>query len=119
MPNKPPRDKPRRPRSGRPRALGDVLQRATTGSALAAIQQGAAGVDALRQKLLSQLPQARQPHVASAIAKPGEVVVFVDSAAWAGRLKLALAEVRPDLKPEAQDSDRLTVKVMPGGQFRR
>ena len=96
-----------------------MLQRATTGGTLAAIQASATGLDALRHKLLSQLPPGLAEHVASVIAKPGEVVVFADSAAWAARLKLSLAEQRPDLKPQAKDSDRITVKVMPGGQFRR
>jgi hypothetical protein len=119
MPNKPPRDKQLRPRTARPRTAGDLLQRVSAGGTLAAVRQSASGAPALRQRLLTQLPETLGSHIATVIVKPGEVVVFVDAAAWAARLKIALAERRPDLKPEAADESRITVRVMPTGAFRR
>jgi|GEM_PF-3623030 len=119
MPNKPPRDKARRYGKTRPVAAGQLLQGDATGLALAAIRQGAAAGAALRQRLLTQLPEVLHEHVTAAIAKPGELVVFVDAAVWAARLKLALAETPPQLAPEVPADARLTVRVMPGGQLRR
>ena len=116
MPKYPPRDKQTRPRRARPRPAGDILQRATQGDALAAIRLGAAGAEALRQRLLAQLPEDLREHVAAVIAKPGETVVFADAAAWAARLKIALAERAPDV---GTPGARMTVRVMPSGTFRR
>jgi hypothetical protein len=96
-----------------------MMQRGGPAGTLAAIQKAAAGADALRQRLRSQLPEALREHVASVIIRPGEVVVFADSAAWGSRIKLALAESRPDLAPEAAVTDRISVKMMPTGEFRR
>lgn len=42
--------------------------------------------------LRGQLPEGLRPHLLEVIEKADEWVLFVDSAAWAGRLKLALAE---------------------------
>ena len=86
---------------------------------MAAIRQGAAAGAELRQRLLLQLPEALREHVTAAIAKPGELVVFVDAAVWAARLKLALAETAPQLAPQVAADARITVRVMPGGQLRR
>ena len=119
MPKYPSRDKTRRPRVVRAKSSGELLQRITSGSALAAIQQSAVAIDALRQRLLAQLPEVLRAHVTGVIAKPGELVVFADSAAWASRLKLTLADAPPDLAPEVEATDRVTVRVMPTGEFRR
>ena len=119
MPKYPPRDKQTRPRRARPRPAGDILQRATQGDALAAIRLGADGAEALRIRLVAQLHEDLRPHVAAVIAKPGELVVFTDAAAWAARLKIALAESPPDLAPDVPVGSRVTVRVMPTGAFRR
>jgi hypothetical protein len=92
------------------------LQRATQGDALAAIRLGADGAEALRKRLVAQLPEELRAHVAAVIGKPGETVVFADAAAWAARLKLALAESPPDI---GAAGGRITVRVMPAGTFRR
>jgi hypothetical protein len=111
--------KPTRPRS-RPTAAGDLLQRTLRGDTLAAVQLGGGGAEALRLRLVAALPESLQPHVAAVIAKPGgEVVVFADAAAWAARLKLALAEAPPDLSPEVPPGAAFTVRVMPTGTLRR
>jgi hypothetical protein len=116
MPKYPPRDKQTGPRRARPRLAGDILQRATQGDALAAIRLGAQGAEVLRQRLLAQLPDGLREHVAAVIAKPDETVVFADAAAWAARLKLALAETPPDI---GTPGAKVTVRVMPAGGFRR
>ncbi|MEY4762858.1 MAG: hypothetical protein RLZZ200_2714 [Pseudomonadota bacterium] len=110
---------PRRPSRSRPIAAGDLLQRTLRGDTLAAVQLGAEGAEALRQRLQSQLPAELQAHVAAVIAKPGEIVVFADAATWAARLKLALAESPPDLSPAAAAGSPVKVRVMPTGSLRR
>ncbi|MEJ0098633.1 MAG: hypothetical protein WDO12_02335 [Pseudomonadota bacterium] len=52
-----------------------------------------------------------RPHVVDVVEKVGELIIFAESAAWAARLKLALAE-HPGLVPAAQ---RAVVKLAPRG----
>ncbi|MEP7312107.1 MAG: hypothetical protein ABI859_05970 [Pseudomonadota bacterium] len=83
------------------------------------MKQGAGELAALRARLIAQLPEPLRQQVVDVILKPGELVVFTESAAWAARLKLALAETPPQLPPELQAADRITVRLMPTGKFRR
>ena len=120
MPNKPPRNKQPRSRSGgRPRPAADVLRRGVSGGPLEAIRQAGALAQGLRERLLRQLPELLRGHVAGVIVKPGELVVFADAAAWAARLKIEFAEQRPELAPELPTDAKVTVRVMPTGEFRR
>lgn len=120
MSNLPPRSKSRRPQSAQ-----DLLSRVTQGMARVALTQGAATLEDLRQRLAAQLPPEVAPHVSAVIAKPAEgskaaeLVVFVDGAAWAARLKLLLAEQRPQLAPQVPADALIKVKVMPCGSPRR
>jgi hypothetical protein len=70
----------------------------------------AAGVAQLR--LL--LPEELRPHLVEVLEKPGELVLFTDSAAWAGRLKLAA----PGLATVAAGR-RQVVRIMPRSGFRK
>lgn len=102
----------------------DLLQRAgrkasVAGSVETAMKQGAGQLAALRERFAAQLPEPLRVQVMNVILKPGELVVFTESAAWAARLKLAIAEAPPSLQPELQAADRITVRVMPTGKFRR
>jgi hypothetical protein len=83
------------------------------------MKQGSGQLVALRERFAAQLPEPLRAQVVNVILKPGELVVFTESAAWAARLKLAVAEVPPALQPELQATDRITVRVMPTGRFRR
>jgi hypothetical protein len=89
------------------------------GSVETAMKQGAGDIAALRERLIAQLPETLRQQVVNVVLKPGELVVFTESAAWAARLKLAIAETPPVLLPELQIADRITVRLMPTGKFRR
>ncbi len=120
MSNRPPRNSSRRPQSAQ-----DVLSRVAQGMARVALTQGAAQIEDLRQRLVAQLPAELAAHVSAVICKPAqapaaaELVVFVDAAAWAARLKLLLAELPPQLTPQVPADATVKVKVMPGGSARR
>jgi hypothetical protein len=77
----------------------------------------------LLERLQESVPAELRLHIIEVILRPGELVVFTESAAWAGRLRLALAEVREEtLKstlPELAEHPKLTLRVQPRGGFRR
>jgi len=60
------------------------------------------------QRLQGALPPLLRSHLLEVIEKPGELVLFVESAAWAGRIRLSL----PELEPVAAGR-RLTVRLKP------
>jgi len=66
------------------------------------------------EKALLRVPESLRPRVVSAVDKPEELVIFMESAAWAGRLKLALAA-----DASHAGGARITVKVAPRGAGRR
>lgn len=66
------------------------------------------------ERLQGQLPPGQRTHLVEVIEKDGELVLFVDSAAWAGRIRLAL----PELAPVA-DGRRLTVRLKAMGRERK
>lgn len=111
MPKKPFRDNPRKRANrtiyGRPQSAGRVLQRIKTLADVAVSTPGAPPT-ALIEELRALIPAGLHAHVIGALAKPGEVVAFADSAAWAARLKLALADA-----PPRSDGRRVTVRVLP------
>jgi hypothetical protein len=65
------------------------------------------------EQFLQRLPEALRKHVIRVVEKGEEVVVLTDSAAWAARLKLVLAE-DPGLAGR-----RTSVKVAPPGAASR
>ena len=50
-------------------------------------------------------------HIVSAVPKSPELVVFADSAAWATRLRYALAALQPDIRARDAAISRMTVRV--------
>jgi hypothetical protein len=72
----------------------------------------------LRERLCSWLPAAAAAEVRDVLEKPGQVVVFTESAAWAARLKVAFVDVPAALLGDG-DSRKIIVRVMPAGGFRR
>jgi hypothetical protein len=61
------------------------------------------------KSLLSKLPEALRGHVVGVAERADELVILADSAAWAARLRLAVAEL-----PMA-GGRRMSVKLMPAG----
>ena len=84
-----------------------------------AVKQGAAGLEEARAWVCTFLPEELCGHVSHALERGGELTVFTESAAWAGRLTLALAELRNELAPRLPVEARLVVRVVPGGRYRR
>ena len=88
MPKKPTRNNPPGRRQRTVHSASTLLQRITQkagGSLPAPRLAGVATLEQLRQRL----PEELQPHLVEVLEKPGELVLFTDSAVWAGRLKLA------------------------------
>jgi hypothetical protein len=110
MPKKPPRNNRRNRAARTVQSAATVLQRLIPQRASAAVsfQKQVLG------KALLRVPESLRPRVVSAIDKPEELVIFMESAVWAGRLKLALAA---DTVPAG--GARITVKVAPQGAVRR
>jgi Dna[CI] antecedent, DciA len=100
-----------------------LLQRITRKSAISMPQMASTGTAGLLKRVQESVPAELRSHIFEVILRPGELVVFTESAAWAGRLRLALAEVREGALqaalPELSDHPKLTLRVQPQGGFRR
>jgi hypothetical protein len=104
MPKKTQRDNPTNHRRRTVQSAASVLGRL--------MPRAAPGISTANQPLEAVraiLPEALRMHVRQAVDKGDELVILADSAAWAARLRLALAE-RPLQPPR-----RTTVKVAPPG----
>lgn len=66
------------------------------------------------QRLRTALPEELRPHLLDVLEKTDGLVLFAGSAAWAGRLKLALPELA-----EAAGNRRLTVRLEARGRATR
>jgi hypothetical protein len=120
MHKSPRRDKPSGPRIRRVRAAAEVLGATrVTNDAQVAVAQGVEGLERSREWVCGLLPSELAAHVVQALERGGQLTVFTESAAWAGRLTLALGELRPQLAPRLAAEARITVRVMPGGAYRR
>jgi len=74
---------------------------------------GTGGPDGGLARVRALLPESLQFHLVQVLEKPDELVLLVDAAVWAGRLKLAL----PDLA-EVAAGRKLVVKLNPQGKAR-
>jgi predicted nucleic acid-binding Zn ribbon protein len=61
--------------------------------------------------LRATLPAPLAGHIVSAVPKSSELVVFADSAAWATRLRYALAALLPAISARDAAILRMTVRV--------
>jgi hypothetical protein len=85
MPKKPPRHNPQN-RDGRTvQSAATLLQRISRKMGAPPLQAG----QPLLERLRELLPAELRPHLLEILEKSGELVLFTDSAVWAGRLKLA------------------------------
>ena len=109
MPKKPRRDNLRR---GAPRTVQSAA------SVLDRVLRRVAPVISLRNQSLERVrglfPESLREHVVDVLEKPEELVIFAASAAWAARLKLALAE-----QSGPTEARRTTVKLAPRGATSR
>jgi Dna[CI] antecedent, DciA len=114
MPNKPPRNKQSAPRTRATLSAAALLQRITRKSAISMPQMASTGTAGLLKRLQESVPAELRSHIFEVILRPGELVVFTESAAWAGREGPLQATV-----PELADHPKLTLRVQPQGGFRR
>lgn len=109
MPKNPPRDNqrnrvPRTVQSG-PTILRRVMQR--SGMQIALGNQSV-------EPFLERLPESLRKHVIRVVPRGEDLVILTDSAAWAARLKLVLAQ-----DPALVDNRLTSVKVAPRGAANR
>lgn len=115
MPKKPPRNNPSRLHDRTVQSAASLLQRISRKAGGTLPSPGApAASDSLIQNLRSLLPDELRPHLIEVLEKPGELVLFTDSAVWAGRLKLAALELAG-----LAAGRRQVVRVMPREGFRK
>jgi hypothetical protein len=115
MPKKTTRNNPSHRNDRTVQSAASLLRRISqkAGGALPSPVTAAASVS-LIERLRMQLPDGLGLHLIEVLEKPGELVLFTDSAVWAGRLKLAA----PDLE-EIAAGRRQVVRVMPRDGYRR
>lgn len=90
MPKDTPRDNPRDRDKRTVQSAASLLRRISqkAGGAVPTLASPVAP-PALIEKLRALLPEELRPHLQQVLEKPGELVLFTESAVWAGRLKLA------------------------------
>ena len=97
-------------KSGNPTRLKDLLSRGAGG--LGRVLARASELEALTARVTAALPAAEAEHVVAVSAGEHGLVLTVDSAAWAARLRFMENEVReavgPDLAP-----GKFVVRVRP------
>jgi hypothetical protein len=130
MPNKPTRDKHKYGAKTKPRHVADVLQRllpqqvTQSGSSVprpsALPAPGAAASVATQWRALLQqsLEPELAPHISNVLAKPRELVVFTESAAWCTRLKLAVGRMTEVAQARDASIGKVQVRIMPRGAAR-
>jgi hypothetical protein len=106
MPKKPPHHNPGNRAVRTVQSAATLLQRISIQSGAVATTLGTDSVAIGR--LCSGLPETLRAHVVGCVEKVDELVLLVESAAWAGRVKLALADL-----PPREDPRKLSVRVMP------
>jgi hypothetical protein len=115
MPKKPPRNNPPNRNQRTVQSAASLLRRISQKAGGVVPPPGKAAVTiSLIGQLRALLPQELQPHLIEVLEKPGELVLFTDSAVWAGRLKLAAAVLA-----ELAAGRRQVVRVMPREGYRR
>lgn len=81
-------------------------------SGLRTLAREAAAAGELAALVRESLPEALRPHVVAAARRGDDVVVIVDSAAWAARVRYAGARVREQLEARGEAlAGRLRVRV--------
>lgn len=95
---------------GRPKSLKDLL----AGSSLSRIVEQAAETDVLTRRVQALLPPEVSPHVLGANLRERQLVVLVDAAVWAARVRFETAALRRGLSESHEVApDAISVKVRP------
>jgi hypothetical protein len=112
MPKKVPRNNPAAGSYRTVQSAAALLQRISrpVGGLPAPQMAQPAAVERWRQLL----PEELRPHLIEVMEKPGELVLFTDSAVWAGRLKLAASSLAT-----VAAGRRQVVRLIPRGGYRK
>ncbi len=96
----------------KPIRIGDVIHK--PGSGLARLIERAASMADLTQAVISALPDPLGTHVVAVNHRADTLVVLVDSAAWATRLRYLEGEIRSRLaRDQGIGIEKLVVRVAP------
>jgi hypothetical protein len=94
--------------------MGDVLQPllADLPAAVDKLARRAEAAVSLAEHVRAALPEALRPHVIAANRRGAELVVIVDSAAWAARVRYATRRLQTALAPAPETTfEKLRVRV--------
>jgi len=111
MPKKPPRNNPKARELRTVHTAGDsaaaLLQRISRRAQVVLPGGGGAGgAPSWLSRLQAALPAEQRPHLVEVLEKEGALLLFVDTAAWAARVRLSL----PDLAA-AMEGRQLEVRL--------
>ena len=106
-----------KPARGQPDSVKNLLARGLAKAApvLAGITRQAALQRDIEAWTRQQLPADLAGHVTAVLEKDGELVVFAESAAWAGRLRYAVEGLKATVAGHRPDLTAVRVRVMPRG----
>ncbi len=102
---------PTAPRSSAPRAIGELLARKTP--TLAQLGAQRAGQTFWHGWLAAHLPDSLATHLTGAVERDGALTLFVDSSAWAARLRYALRDLQPGIQAARAGIVSVAVRVLP------
>lgn len=121
MPKKPPRDNPKYRASRTVQSAATVLHRISRSSdvvppPLPGSRRDAGSSPSHIELILAGLPAPLRPHLSTCLLRPGEIVLFAQSATWATRLRVAAAEAAESgayAGIAGSPVPRITVRVAP------
>lgn len=92
--------------------ISEVLH--NTSSGLAEVVRRANTLAAITEKLKSVLPESLKPHLVSVNLRTDTLILIVDAAAWAARLRYLESEIRSHLaKDQGIGIKKIEIKVRP------
>jgi len=68
-----------------------------------------------RSWLAAQLPAELAAHLGEVLAKPAELVIYAENAAWSSRLRYAVAALLPQIQLRQSQLQRVVVRIRPPG----
>lgn len=117
MPKKPRRDNPKNRVSRTVQSAASVLRRISQKSGVVPPATAGAATASHIEVIRAQLPVELREHLVNCLLRPGEVVLFADTATWATRLRLAACEAAAAgalaALPGVEVTARITVRVTP------
>jgi hypothetical protein len=98
-------------RRGRPHSVKDLLTQKS--ALLTRVTQQATRQNHWEKWLASHLPAELATRVSTVTERADTLVIFASSAAWATRLRYALADLEPQLRAQNVQLTRIEVRVRP------